>query len=236
MSYPKTLNKNQCISKCYQPDTNIMHPITLENVTMTDKPFCAIVPKTENNERVILEQCSENDIDKKDDDQINILYPLILFNHSDFLKTYYQINDINDFYYWLKTNKMTPIFTKLRLFDCIINAFGKDITIVESIFIETIIEIIKKYWIKMMYSKLCKYVGFSQKNELQLMKPENNKLNKMDNVEERTRYIISTIITTQNLTNIINNYFNEITNRKELGINDFYIFIVLSLEEKIQKI
>lgn len=234
MSQSKSSHNNKCISKCYSPGTNIVHPITLENVTHLDSSFCAVMPKKENNKHIILKKCDEYDSEMQDDDKLNILHPLILFDNRDFLQTYYQINDINDFYFWLRTNKNIPIFTKLRLFECILSVFGDDISIVEPIFVETIIDIIKKYWIKMMYSKLCKYIGYSSENEIQIMKPSKNKLTKIEKIDERTKYIISTFITNQNLTNIINNYFNN--KKKDDNLNDFFNFILTSVEDKMKKL
>jgi hypothetical protein len=236
MSYPKSIKNNQCISSCFPPRTDTVHPITLENITNTKFPFCAVTPHEKNGEKVVIEECNVKDIEENNNDNLNILYPIISFNYKDFLKTYYQINSINDFYFWLKNNKSTPIFTKLRLFDCIINVFGKDIVLVEPIFVETIIDIIKKFWIKLMYRKLCHYIGIDSKNNIIIVKSKDNKLKKSEHIEQRTKFLISNIMTTSTITNIINNYFNEITNNKNIGIDDFLNFIILSLENKLNEL
>lgn len=241
--FPKSANDIQCISKCYNKKTNMTHPLTLEEMTNIYHPFCAIAPTLINGETHVIDQCnspSDKKYDVDDDDQLitqndkmDLLYPIIEFNAKEFLRKYYKINDISDFYILLKNNKSLPIFTKLRLIDCFINVFGKNITITEEIFSETIIDIIKKFWIKKMYGKLCKYIGV-EKNDGVFINPKKNNIEKSENVGIRTKFIIANLITTKLIFEISNNYFTGIVTRRAIGIDDFYDFLTIALEEKIK--
>ena len=240
--FPKSVNNIQCISKCYNKKTNITHPITLEEMTNIYHPFCAIAPTLINGETQVIDQCntsSDKKYDVDDDnlitqnDKMDMLYPLIEFNAKEFLRKYYKINDISDFYILLKNNKSLPIFTKLRLIDCFIIVFGKNITITEEIFSETIIDIIKKFWIKKMYGKLCMYISI-EKNDGVFMNPKKNKIKKSKNVSIRTKFIIANLITSKLIFAITNNYFADIETRSAIGIDNFYDFLIIALEEKIK--
>lgn len=236
--FPKSINNIQCISKCYNEKTNIMHPITLQKITNIYHPFCAIAPTLLDDEIHFIDKCDNPPEQNYDDNHLNndkmdLLYPIIEFNAKEFLKKYYQINDIGDFYILLKNNKSLPIFTKLRLIDCFINVFGKNITITEEIFSETIIDIIKKFWIKKMYGKLCKFISI-ENNEGIFINPKKNKIDKSENVSIRTKFIISNLITSTLIYEITNKYFINIETKNNIGIDDFYNFLIVALEEKIQ--
>lgn len=240
--FPKSTNDIQCISQCYNKKTNITHPITLEEMTNIYHPFCAIAPTLINGETQVIDQCNVSH-DKKydiDDDQIvarndkmDLLYPIIEFDTKEFLRKYYKINDISDFYILLKNNKSIPVFTKIRLIECFIIVFGKNITIIDDIFSEAIIDIIKKFWIKKMYGKLCKYIGI-ERNDCMFVDPKKNKIEKSDNVSARTKFIVSKLITPKIIFEISNNYFADIGTRGVIGMDNFYDFLITALEEKIK--
>lgn len=239
--FGKSINNVQCISNCYPKNTKMTHPITLENITNIYHNFCAIAETNINGEPQIIDQCNNPiDISHEGDGQsathnnIDILYPIIDFNAADFLKKYYNINDISDFYVYLRNNKSIPIFTKIRLLECFIIVHGKDISVVEDVFVETIIDIIKKFWIKRMYRKLCNYITVKN-DECIFVDPSNNKLSPSDNVSLRTKCIMS-VITPQIISEISNNYITNIGMRNKSGIEDFYEFMFTSIENKIKSL
>lgn len=238
--YPKSVNNLQCISKCYAKNTPVVHPITLENVTNINDPFCSIIPvRMDDGTYDIIDKCTLDEMSDNESEQtidesqnLDILYPIINFDGGYFLKKYYKINDISDFYFWLKNNKNVTVFTKLRIIDCFIMEFGKTVTVIEDIFSDTIIDIIKKFWIKRMYNKLCKFID---KNG-NIIDPAKNKLKKSDDVANRTKNIVTKFVTPQNILEISNNFFTDIQKKDTIiGIDDFYSFVVDALEGKMKK-
>lgn len=234
---PVSKNNIKCISKCYPKNTQITHPVTTELITNIYHDFCAI-PKTDiDGTEQIIDACDLPSSMANDDKllfqtKLDILYPIIDFNPYDFLNAYYKIKDISDFYAYLREHKNIPVFTKLRIIDCFIISFGKDTDVIEDIFSDTIIDIVKKFWIKKMYGVLCQYVTVVH-NDGKPISPSNNKLKKSDDVAIRTKYIVSTVATPQNIFEITNKYFTDIQSNDDAGIDNFYEFLLRSLEEKL---
>lgn len=224
--YPTSVNNEQCISKCIDKNIQLTHPITLETVTNIYHPFCAIVPQWNNGILNVIDKCNISDNVKNEqiiqDDKINILYPIINFNPQDFLSMYYGINDANDFYILLKNTNL-PIFTKIRLFDCFINIFGEKIALIDNILSDTLIEIIKKFWIKKMYRRLCNYINITN-GECHFINPDNNQLKKTEYIHNRTKYIMKILITQKNIFKICNNFFSNIKKNIIYDNTDSYTY------------
>src|SRR3989304_10249269 len=94
--YPIGLNGQQCIGPCYEPETYIVHPITLEYVT-SSLPFCPVHnykykdPSTGKTEDRIIDQCimpSKKTKGYEREYEMNVLLPKIDFDCSQFLKIY----------------------------------------------------------------------------------------------------------------------------------------------------
>jgi hypothetical protein len=163
------------------------------------------------------------------------LYPLINFNASEFLQTYYQIDSVETFYNFLRNNKLYPVITKLRIIDCFIISYGKDVTMVDNIFSETILNIIKSFWIKKMYGKLAKYVMCHENDKCMSVQPNKNTNTKIEHMQQRIKYMYSNILTEENITFISNNYFNELSHNDKKytffseGISDYYKYLMTNI-------
>jgi hypothetical protein len=234
--YQKTLTGEQCITRCYKPLTKIIHPITSSIVGNRSFPFCAIIPIKRNGKTMPIGQCTLNNNDNEDNserqDNLDELYPLINFDAKDFLLTYYDIDSVESFYDFLKNNRLHQILTKLRVIDCFIITYGKDVSMINNIFSETILNIIKSFWIKRMYGKLSKYVMCNDDEKCVFIDPSNNKNKKGDYIQQRIKYMYSDILTEENITYISNNYFNDISKNNKIytffneGINDYYKYLL----------
>lgn len=167
--------------------------------------------------------------------QLDILVPIISFDHKMFLKNYYKISDASDFYIWLNNNKNAPVFTKLRLMDCFIISFGSNISVVDEVFAEAILDVIRKFWIKKIYNKLCQYVGFKN-DKVAFVSSDENKLSKSEQITERTKFLMNNLMTKKNIFELSNNYFSQMSNNEKNSIEDLLIFLIRELEIKIQKI
>lgn len=231
-------NQNKCIGKCYDASVPQIHPITLEHV-MHNKPYCPIQPIIEDKHMRISGNCNleynevmqSNKLFSTREQKSTLLTPYIIFNPFSFMSDYYEIKTLNDFYSWLSNNKNAPVFTKMRLIDCFILSFGNDVNVVDDIFNKTIIDVIKKFWIKKMYRKLCSYVHATPQGACKLIEPSKNKLKKSDNVTERTKFLL-TLITPIMVSEISNIFFSTI--RTNDGIAEFYDTLVNGVRKKIQ--
>jgi hypothetical protein len=231
--FPKSISGKQCISQCYNANDEAVHPIALNKVTM-NVPFCMIDPEIKNGNKNLADECKPTH-NNYIIDELDILYPLIHFDHANFLQKYYKINDINDFYFWLKNNITAPYLTKERIIDCFIISFGKNVDILDYVFSETILDIIKKFRIKKMYKKLCKYVDIKH-DKLFFVDPTKNELKNGEYIEERTLYLFDYLITEKNIFQISNDYFTNIqtkNNEQIIGIENYYKYLVNELCKKI---
>lgn len=242
MAFPISKNKIQCISKCVEKNTVIQHPITQQSVTNTFAPFCAVTPFEKNNKTVIIDECDlstdqiTSEITETPDqftqkeDILETLYPLFVFNIEEFLKTYYNINDLSDFYDWFKNNKSSAVFTKIRILDCGFQIFGSKISIIEDILTQSIIEIIRSFWIKKLYGKLCKYLDVKDDKVIVV---KSSKLSKTEQIPLRSKFIITDIITQANIFEITNKYINILKERVNVGTDDYLVFLTNALIKKI---
>lgn len=240
--YPISTNlKKQCLSKCYPPKTIITHPITIQQISHNEYPFCAVDPFYDKNIKAIInvDTCALNEELAETDDVINmsamtnLVVPLLTFDTKKFLTDYYNINSQDDFNGWLVNNKNAPIFTQIRIIDCFLRIYGKKITLFDDDFINSILDIIKKFWIKKIYNRLHKHISILN-NECIIVPTDKNKLKKFDDVELRKKYIETKIITKDNLYVISNKYVDKYTNKLTndiLSVDTYLIFLINALEK-----
>jgi hypothetical protein len=244
--YPVSLHGIQCVDDCKKKGTKVKHPITTTIITNTKDNFCPIQPTMIDGKIREMDICNinDNDIIGIDNDKSDpftrmtvktneILYPIMPFNSLSFLKTYYDIKNVNDFYQWIKDNKFVPIFTKIRLYSCFITAFYHNVTILDDAFIDGIIDIIKKFMIKKIYKKICGYVGIID-NRVAIIKPSENKLNCKDDIDKRTKFIINDILTHQNIARVSTVYFNT-EGKNDTYLEDYIGFIFNTIINDIIK-
>ena len=150
--YPTSIKGRQCIGPCYDKETWIVHPTTLEQHKSIDYPICPInktVEKTKDGrtKEVYFDVCympTESDAYSEKELEMNILLPHIDFSCDDFLKIYYNIYNLEDLFVWLDDNKSKPLKTRERLVGCSWNNYWKNMDVFDNRFIDFYIEIIKK--------------------------------------------------------------------------------------------
>jgi len=219
-----------------------VHPITSGYVSV-ELPFCAIRPTKFGDITKITDICNTdiNDTFKTTQSELSTLYPLINFDAEQFLESYYKITDETSFNEFLKNSKMYPVMTKLRIIDCFIMTYGKNVTLVDDAFPETILSIIKAFWIKRMYGKLSKFVYCDESDHCSFVNPKINSLRKDEYIKQRTKFMFFEILTIPNITRVSNNYFNDLANNgKEFtitdsGIENYYEYLLGNIPIIAQK-
>lgn len=245
-TYPISTTGIKCISKCYPAGTQIVHPITTEKITNTAHTFCAIDPYYSADDEIIrtiapCDLAGNVDVDKNTDvlvenTQANLLQPLWPLNTKNFLSQYYSIKSQIDFNNWLVDHKDSPVLTKIRIIECFLNAFGKDIAMFDEEFINTVLSIIKQFWIKKIYNKLYKYLSVKIDVETPkciIVSPEKNKLKKLEYSDIRRKYLETRIITYDTLF-IISNKYLEKSKKNIMSADGYLSFIIDSLEKEVE--
>ncbi|CAH6421431.1 Hypothetical protein KVN_LOCUS262 [uncultured virus] len=245
--YPKSKHNRQCLGDCFLPGTWIIHPITLDYVTDPDHAFCA-VNEWETNDantgkltKYFIDQCyiptNEKDTSSAQI-AMNILIPQIDFSCDQFLKIYYNIHSLEDTLNWIEVNQEAPLLTKLRIFDCSWELFGKNLDIIDDRIINFYIDVIKKKWIKKIYPILKNYIFIDENKEIFLSKNYNSS----DEFKiEKINYFIKKFINKNNLykffvTYIENNRKNwqKIISHNKNIQNQFINYIKNKIEETLK--
>jgi hypothetical protein len=241
--YPKSNSGKDCLGPCYEPMTRVIHPITLDFVTHKNLPFCPTDqweykdPNTGKKSQLIMDICmnptSKNDIGKEDT-EMNILIPKFNFNCEYFLKYYYKLDTFDQSINWLKQNQNLPFYTKLRIFNCALKAWGTtEEFIISDDLINFYIIVLKKKWIKEFYSAFQKYILIDD-NKISIAKSNYNKIS--ENVVEKTNFIIDKIFTSDTIYKIISKYHDKYYSRwQDISIHSYNIkqFTMDYLERKL---
>ena len=250
--YPKSKNKLQCLGPCYHPGTMVVHPTQLEIVSDYDQPFCPvnewkqIDPKTGRETENITDGCfnptEKTNISNKEL-QLNILTPHIDFNVEHFLKIYYNIYSFEDSIDWLDRNGHTALGTRIRIMNCSLKAFGESIDLFDNRFADFFIEYVKKNDIRNFYNKISGYVGInSEKNSINLISKDKNKLSNNEFCIERINYIIKTFLEKDDIIKFLVKYFKnrksqwkDIDNHLKNMSNDLIGYILNKITITLQK-
>jgi len=172
IKYPKSNKGYQCLGPCYDARVTTIHPITFDVIT-SKNPYCSVAGhqtfyETENKFRITYQdECNKDDINNnldKNEEIYNNLLPYMEFNIKDFLSMFYEINTFEDGITWISNNSDLNIKTKIRIFECILNVFGKSINIIDNRVIDFVIDIIKTNYIHQIYKNLKKYIKIDDKN------------------------------------------------------------------------
>lgn len=247
--YPKSKKKFQCLGPCYHAKTKIVHPTALEIITDNMNPFCPVDEWTSIDERngeskkYLSDACfkpTEKENISNKEMELNILTPYIDFNSTHFLKIYYNIFTFEDSIDWLHRNKHLSIGTKIRIISSSLTAFGENIELFDSRFVDFIIEFIKKKKIREIYDKIYSYVGkIDPSNEIGLVQ---NNLNKSDSCVERMNYIIQVFLTKDEVNKFLIKYFSykkekwrEIKNHLEVISVSLTEYILNKITSYLQK-
>lgn len=254
--YPISKNNFQCIGPCYQSSTTIVHPVTLEYVTDRSNPFCPIRQKefvdknTGKKKTVTIDICNQptetKDVSGKEF-EINILTPSIDFNDTHFINIYYDIYSYEDAINYITENKYLPILTKLRIIDCSLNAYGKELNIVDHRTVDFFIEVINKLWLNELYYKIEKYINVDTQNDkinLSSYDDNNNDDDNNDNYNIKKikyNYIRTKFITSDEILKFLIKYINhrkdtwdEISHHIDSIKDDFIIYIENKIKSTIK--
>lgn len=200
--YPKSKHNFKCIGPCYQPNTVIVHPLTLEYVTDKYSPFCPVNEwnyVNENGENITkTTDICYHPTKSKDSSGLefgmNILTPDIDFNDQQFLKIVYNIYSFEDAINWVNTRKYTtPLLTRERIMNATWNSYPNDLNVIDYRLVEFYIELAKRKWMSDIYKKFNKYVHINN-SVILLGDPNTNDLNPNDDVIIRTNFLADRFI------------------------------------------
>jgi hypothetical protein len=235
--FPLSKNKRQCIGPCYFPNTLVKH--NNNQVIHQNVAFCPTVPYLDdNNNEKIYDLCFPP-THKKDiniQNKNNIMIPFSGISNYNFLEFYYDIKSFDDTIKYISENKKIPLYTKMRIINSSLNAYGEKITIIDNILVEFYIDYINKFWLHDIYHKIHKYIHINNKNIL-LGKPENNKLKINDDNIIRINFISDRFINQNEifkfLIRFIKNNKNKLNNMEYI---DYKIkdLLIKYIEEKIK--
>lgn len=236
--YPKSKNNFQCVGPCYQPNTSIVHPLTLEYVTDKYYPFCPVnewdytdatsgktITRTTD---ICYHPTQSKDLSGKEF-EINILTPNIDFNDKQFLKIFYNIHSFEDAINWIDSKKLSPLLTRLRIMECAWNAYGKNVNIIDHRVVDFYIELAKKKWISDIYKKLNKYIHISN-DKILFADPKTNDLSPKDNYVARINFLIDRFINNDEIYKFLIKYLANPTDTMVMNYstsikNDLIIYI-----------
>lgn len=215
--YPRSKNNFQCLGPCYNPNTSIVHPLTLEYVTDKYYPFCPVreweFQDRETGKTIVrttdlcYQPTESKDLSGKEF-ELNILTPSIDFNEEQFLKIFYNIHSFEDAVNWIDTKKYTPLLTRLRIMDCAWRAYGKEVNIIDHRVVEFYLELIKKKWTRDLYRELNKYVHIRGEKVL-LGDPNDNNLGPKEEVVVRTNFLVDRFINHDEIYKFLTRYLKH---------------------------
>ena len=217
--YPLSKGGRKCIGPCFGAGRFIIHPQSLDYVS-SRVPFCPVAdyeytdPKTGKIELRRIDECyfptEEQDTSQREI-EMNILVPTIDFNCDQFLKIYYNIYSFENALKWIDDNNQTPINTRLRIINCAWQIYGLKIDIIDDLLINFYIEVIKKDWIKNIYSKIKNFIQIDKEGNniyVREAEDETEKDSKKYRVE-KTNFFIKNFVTRNNIYKFLSNYIED---------------------------
>ena len=243
--YPISKHGKECLGPCYEANTPVLHPITLDYVSHKLHSFCPTEewmyedPKTGKKTNVLLDFCShptkKEDIGKEDI-EMNILVPKFNFSYDFFLKMYYGIYTFDEAINWINDKGTSPLFTKMRILECSLKNWGNtEQFVITDDLINFFMVIIKKRWIKDIYSALSKYIIIHD-DKISLGRSTN--LSDDNHTVEKMNFIINKIINPSILYSILSKYHNKyLDNWKSVNshLDNIKLFLIDYLEKKLNK-
>jgi len=215
--YPKSKNNFQCLGPCYQPNTLVVHPITLEYVTDKDNAFCPVKEwlqadnKTGKKISKLTDTCFKPTESKSitgKELEMNIILPHIDFNCEQFLKIYYNIYTFEDAINWITTKIHAPIGNKQRVLDCAWKVYGKNIELIDIRIVDFYIDVCKKKWMRDIYNKISPYITI-ENDKISFIEPADNKLNSKEYSVQRTNFIIDKFINRDTIQKFLSKFVKQ---------------------------
>ena len=234
--FPKSIKKYDCIGPCYEPNTPILHPITLEHVYDSTHPFCPINEPNEiiDGELQLIDRCHKVTVDKNkdynDDLQMNILFSITNFTSIHFLKLY-NIQSTEDAFEWVLNNSHESYYTKRRVLDHMWDSYGFNDFIIDNRIAVVYLHMFKKKALPEFYKKIYKYITIKDGN----INISKNNDDIQDNKVEKINYIMDKFINEKNFSKFINEYIkvfkdDELDSHSDNILKEFSIYI----EQKIK--
>ena len=243
--YPKSEKGYQCIGPCYDKYVTSVHPITFDVIT-SKNPYCPVTGfqkfyPSENKFKITYQDTCKNEDGEstleKNEEVYNNLLPYMEFNIKDFLSQFYEINTFEDGITWITNTTTDNIKTKIRIFECILNVFGKNIDIIDNRIIDFFISIIKTNYITKIYKSIEKYIHIDdKKNKVYIDKnsSDDSKDNEKNNII-KTNFIIKTFINQDIIQKFLFKYFKIKKNNWD-EIHDHIIDLIEELDQYILNI
>lgn len=210
IKYQISSNGRKCVGPCARSHTEILHPLTLEYVT-NDTNFCPVDKfiSSNNDGKVVInyvDKCDNLDEDHSYQPS-ELIVPQIVFHKNTFLATYYNINSLEECIKWIDNNEMKPIKTRERIFNCSMEVYGNDLSIIDN----RLIQFVKKICIahiEEIYEDLKYYISIDM-NEVFLINPKYAAYpQNIEAIPIIMQYIIVKLITIENIQNLLNRLIN----------------------------
>jgi len=230
-NYPKSINGKQCIGPCYPKNTIFFHPQTL----LAYKDDINNCPTSnfynqEKDEIFWVDVCGKPTA-TDEDIKLNILSPPIIFNCQSFLEIYYDIKSFEDAISWIAENN-SSLLTKLRVMECSWQVWGDNFNTINDQLIEFYINVIKKIWIKDIYTEIFNYIKIDNNNILFKVNNDKKSLNKV----EKINFYIKKIINYQFIYDNLKTHIQENNKKWDKVINHNENIKKLIIQNSITKI
>jgi hypothetical protein len=209
--YPLSKNNRNCIGPCYEPNKFVIHPILLKFVTGIDnQPFCPTniyeeVDEKGNKYQSAVDICFKPTASLLDEN-MDILYPNIIFDPKTFLIAYYNINNYQESLDWLNKNTHLPLNTRLRIIECTWISFFENIYLIDKVIVESY----QKYFVnkaKDIYMGIYTLIDIDTNKNQILIKKNNLEVNKYN--VERINFIIEKLLNEDEINKFLNKYFEK---------------------------
>lgn len=127
-------NLNECLTPCIPAGVNFIHPFTINGMTFKNN-VCAIAPILgDDGDAKWADDCSleDNETHSLPDVSKNLMLSFN-FNPSEFLRTVYDINSLEEAIYWSTDHEDYPAPTVIRIQDSAWMVYGKKSNITEAV-------------------------------------------------------------------------------------------------------
>lgn len=255
-SYPISSNGQQCIGPCYHKNTQIIHPISLDEYTHTRNSFCPvhtfvhIDPVTKIQELLNIDKCDNPTVDEQQLDenlQQHSVLPQLNFSSDYFVKIYYNLMSLEDLLKWLDQHKLDPFKTKERVFNTGMETYGNELNILDNRIIFFVNEIMLTYLPKI-YRKIKNYIAI-ENNVVTIVNNNNQDDNSENEIEEIDSKNIKIVIAYikekflgsdhiyQFMTKILRYYKEDMTNRyiSEILVNHMIEYIIKRIKITLEQ-
>lgn len=155
MTLTKSKHGHKCISPCYPAGKFVLHPITLQYVTIHDSPFCLtdkIITKDYMGRDIVAYADGCMNISKTNDIKVDHVVPVMNFSSEYFLREFYNIDTLENAVEWCD-RKDLPKNNIIRILNAAWDAYYDGEVIIDSRIVEYHIKIIKLWWLNDLFNE-----------------------------------------------------------------------------------